>query len=118
MKIQWQSESIGILLLPFPFSSVEAVLAFLLLFLTLLFGVFISFFFTALWTSQLLTICLLLFNLIHDSLWCIYLGGTEKNILNNAVEDVIKTLDGIWVKGVKAAQWVQNSESQTEPNGA
>lgn len=42
----------------------------------------------------------------------------RKNILNNTVEDVIKTLDGIWVKGVKAAQWVHNSESQTEPNGA
>lgn len=46
------------------------------------------------------------------------LGRDRKNILNNTVEDVIKTLDGIWVKGVKAAQWVQNSESQTEPNGA
>lgn len=25
----------------------------------------------------------------------------QKNILNNTVEDVIKILDGIWVKGLK-----------------
>lgn len=43
------------------------------------------------------------------------LGRDRKNILNNTVEDVIKTLDGIWVK---AAQWVHISDSQTEPNGA
>lgn len=56
-----------------------------------------------------------LFQKVHKIYFWVYISPKR---LNNAIEDVNKNFEAASVKRVKVAQWVPNSESQTQPNSA